>query len=302
MYVSLLLRHMRGRWKPVPDSVTPSSELLVAQVNILLPLETTPYDNSRLLQSANNLVAWRLGTSMMFRIQSLSQPFRIPSAILSRSPLPTIPFRSVSSLQSTKPALWRLMWRDLSITVGTFSRRPMLGMMRSQNPEFSRGMKVRTSVKKFCDGCKVSKLSSHLLCWLLIKADQTLEYRAFEGRAVFTSSVRTTRNISSDKVSDYSGGNFLSKILVRYMNYSADPSCTTINWIFERFLFGGRAFCWPLNLPIFSPKLHASFSVHQRAQRRSHHHCTTLHYWFTYARFWKVSFPEFYEAEQAACW
>lgn len=49
------------------------------------------------------------------------------------------------------------------MTVGTFSRRPMLGMMRGQNPEFSRGMKVRTSVKKFCDGCRVSKLSSHLL-------------------------------------------------------------------------------------------------------------------------------------------
>lgn len=114
------------------------------------------------------------------------------------------------------------------MTVGTFSRRPMLGMMRGQNPEFSRGMKVRTSVKKFCDGCRVSKLSSHLLR-LLIKADQTLEYRAFEGRAVFTLSVRTTRNISSGKVSDDSGGNFLSKILVRYMNYSADPSCTTIN-------------------------------------------------------------------------
>lgn len=49
------------------------------------------------------------------------------------------------------------------MTVGIFSRRPMLGMMRSQNLEFSRGMKVRTSVKKFCDGCRVSKLSSHLL-------------------------------------------------------------------------------------------------------------------------------------------
>lgn len=34
----------------------------------------------------------------------------------------------------------------------------MLGMMHSQNLEFSRGMKVRTSVKKFCDGCRVSKI------------------------------------------------------------------------------------------------------------------------------------------------
>lgn len=48
------------------------------------------------------------------------------------------------------------------MSVGIFSRRPMLGMKRSQNLEFSRGMKVRTSVKKFCDGCRVSKLSSHL--------------------------------------------------------------------------------------------------------------------------------------------
>lgn len=158
----------------------------------------------------------------MYRLQSLSQPFRIPSAISSRFTLPQIPFRSVTSMQSTTPTLWRSIWRETSLTVGSFNRRPLLGMMRSQNLEFSRGMKVRTSVKKFCDGCRVSKLSS-LLLRPLSKADQILDCRAFEGRAVFTSSARTTRNISNGRVSD-SGGNFRGKIHVRCMKCSADPS------------------------------------------------------------------------------
>lgn len=149
----------------------------------------------------------------MSKLQSLSRPFRIPSAISSRFNLPKIPFRSITSMQSTKATLWRSIWRDMSLTVGSYSRRPLLGMMRSQNLQFSRGMKVRTSVKKFCDGCRVSKLSSHLLR-PFSKADQSLDHRAFEGRAVFTSSARTTRNISNGRVRDGSDGNFREKIHV----------------------------------------------------------------------------------------
>lgn len=42
------------------------------------------------------------------------------------------------------------------MAVGSFIRRPMLEMIRGQKPELSRGMKVRSSVKKMCDGCRVS--------------------------------------------------------------------------------------------------------------------------------------------------
>lgn len=42
------------------------------------------------------------------------------------------------------------------MAVGSFSKRPTLEMIRSQKPELSRGVKVKSSVKKMCDGCKVS--------------------------------------------------------------------------------------------------------------------------------------------------
>ena len=37
-------------------------------------------------------------------------------------------------------------------------KRPALETMRVDGTEQSRGMKVRSSVKKLCDGCKVSTL------------------------------------------------------------------------------------------------------------------------------------------------
>lgn len=42
------------------------------------------------------------------------------------------------------------------MTVGMIGRRPMIETFRRGQNEFLRGMKVRTSVKKLCDGCKVS--------------------------------------------------------------------------------------------------------------------------------------------------
>lgn len=115
-----------------------------------------------ILSFANNLVVDSL-ESVMSKFQSLSRSFRMPSAISSRFTLPKKPFRSVTSMQSTKSTLWRSIWQDMSLNFGSFSRRPLLSMMSSQNLQFSRGMKVRTSVKKFCDGCRVSKSISHLL-------------------------------------------------------------------------------------------------------------------------------------------
>ena len=43
---------------------------------------------------------------------------------------------------------------------GKLDKRPGLEMIK---PDFSRGMKVRSSVKKLCEGCKVGSLARSLL-------------------------------------------------------------------------------------------------------------------------------------------
>lgn len=45
----------------------------------------------------------------------------------------------------------------MSRTIGGFCKRPILEILRSKNVGQSRGMKVRSSVKKLCDGCKVRR-------------------------------------------------------------------------------------------------------------------------------------------------
>ena len=39
--------------------------------------------------------------------------------------------------------------------MGSFCKRPVLDILQSKTVEQSRGMKVRSSVKRLCDGCKV---------------------------------------------------------------------------------------------------------------------------------------------------
>lgn len=94
----------------------------------------------------------------MLRTLLLSRPVRIPQS--GKFPLLSLsrkPFRSIASGQSAATSSWRSILPGLKIPVGLFGRRPMLELFRQdQNLEFSRGMKVRTSVKKLCDACRVS--------------------------------------------------------------------------------------------------------------------------------------------------
>ena len=47
------------------------------------------------------------------------------------------------------------IWRSSAGLLGKLEKRPKLEMVGHEKPELSRGMKVRSSVKKLCDGCTV---------------------------------------------------------------------------------------------------------------------------------------------------
>lgn len=51
-------------------------------------------------------------------------------------------------------------WRRPAGLLGKLEKRPGLDVVRLEKPELSRGMKVRSSVKKLCDGCKVGHLDA----------------------------------------------------------------------------------------------------------------------------------------------
>lgn len=96
---------------------------------------------------------------IMLRIKTLSNPRSICRSTHCISFLrngPKSTYRFIHSGRSMVSSCWRPMWRDVGMAVGSFIRRPMLEMIRGQKPELSRGMKVRSSVKKMCDGCRVS--------------------------------------------------------------------------------------------------------------------------------------------------
>ena len=49
-----------------------------------------------------------------------------------------------------------MTWRRIAGLLGKLDKRPGLEIVRHEaKPELARGMKVRSSVKKLCDGCKV---------------------------------------------------------------------------------------------------------------------------------------------------
>ena len=53
-----------------------------------------------------------------------------------------------------------MTWRRIGGLLGKLDKRPGLEIVRHEaKPELARGMKVRSSVKKLCDGCKVGGLS-----------------------------------------------------------------------------------------------------------------------------------------------
>lgn len=98
-------------------------------------------------------------TPIMLRISMLSKSLfirRSTHCISSLRNVPTSTYRFTYRDRSMVTSCWRSIWRDGGMAVGSFSRRPMLEMIRSLKPELSRGMKVRSSVKKMCDGCRVS--------------------------------------------------------------------------------------------------------------------------------------------------
>lgn len=89
---------------------------------------------------------------------------------LSTLPRPSCvsPFRllrkaTIRSIHSTyftsQPATRQSIWQGLGWAFGGLSKRPVMESLRSTTLEQSRGMKVRSSVKKLCDGCKVCPCS-----------------------------------------------------------------------------------------------------------------------------------------------
>ncbi|KAF6226874.1 hypothetical protein HO133_008315 [Letharia lupina] len=56
--------------------------------------------------------------------------------------------------RSTHTGLLQGKWRSLAGLLGKLEKRPGLELVMHEKPEVSRGMKVRSSVKKLCDGCK----------------------------------------------------------------------------------------------------------------------------------------------------
>ena len=76
-----------------------------------------------------------------------------------RSPSCLTPPAMIRSIHSThfisRFAIRQSVWLGFGWALGGLSKRPVVDMMRSTTLEQSRGMKVRSSVKKLCDGCKV---------------------------------------------------------------------------------------------------------------------------------------------------
>ena len=60
--------------------------------------------------------------------------------------------------RGTHTGLLQGKWRSLAGLLGKLEKRPGLELVMHEKPEISRGMKVRSSVKKLCDGCKVGHL------------------------------------------------------------------------------------------------------------------------------------------------
>ena len=56
----------------------------------------------------------------------------------------------------------------MSWLLGKLEKRPGLAIARRAEPELSRGMKVRSSVKKLCDGCKVRRLYMPFEGWRIL--------------------------------------------------------------------------------------------------------------------------------------
>ena len=96
-----------------------------------------------------------------------------------------------TSVPRSQPSTSRIQtaWRW---SIGLFrndGRRPKLELTRPSTVELVRGMKVRSSVKKLCDGCKVR----YAECEFGDSADWR---RAFGGKDMFILYARRTRNIS----------------------------------------------------------------------------------------------------------
>ncbi len=88
------------------------------------------------------------------RAVSLFHPIR-GTALLQKTP--SMPTRSILQSHHSLSSMRAFSWHSLSRTLGHLCKRPVLDVLRSRNTEQSRGMKVRSSVKKLCDGCKVRR-------------------------------------------------------------------------------------------------------------------------------------------------
>ncbi len=85
-----------------------------------------------------------------------------------------------------------------TVLLGKLDQRPSLDMVRTRELNSVRGMKVRSSVKKLCEGCKVRRTFPYpeFPCR---KANGCAWDRASGGKAMSTSYARRIRNISSGK-------------------------------------------------------------------------------------------------------
>lgn len=85
-------------------------------------------------------------------LSTLPRPSYIsPSRLLTNATV-----RSMHSTYFTsQPATRQSIWQGLGWAFGGLSKRPVAVSLEATTLEQSRGMKVRSSVKKLCDGCKV---------------------------------------------------------------------------------------------------------------------------------------------------
>jgi hypothetical protein len=148
----------------------------------------------------------RLSNTLMTPFRNLSHPsLRLgmrPQAQIHRATLiQSIPSRCLSTGSQgswNKSASISIPRQWPTALLGKVDRRPSLKSMGTNELSISRGMKVRSSVKKLCEGCKVRSPSPHSRSHV-VSLISVIVRRASGGKAMSTLYARRIRNISSGK-------------------------------------------------------------------------------------------------------
>jgi len=94
------------------------------------------------------------------RLPTMLQPRTIFRSLTPLQSASCLPFRALQISQfptTTSPHRTLSIWHRTNFTTSLI-RRPSLPASQSQSLAQSRGMKVRSSVKKLCDACKVGRI------------------------------------------------------------------------------------------------------------------------------------------------